>query len=701
MTKIVKNHVGVLVEKNAFVDEGDGVVSFPRGLVISDNSEQRNGTRYDIKSMDLSEYGGQVTADHFDRLENIIAGVEGLSKVGSKVIVKKINYLVKENPLARLAYNLLLSPKVPTNFSIETYGPWPTEEDRVYKDAKLIGLSQVVVGNNKSATVNSIVRNSIEQAKEDGLDTSELEKELELDAKEKDIKIEQTHKGEKEEDADKNNNNNDKDKEEMTFVTIKNGREFAVKISYTNAAGDTVETELAPNATLDVSSDQQERVEKQINDAEAPAVPAPAGDDDKGDDEEKGGVSENKLAELIANALKPMQEQMTKLEQSAFDKGAKKPEFKKQDNGVKNAKNEFASMSWQERHGKQINAAWDILKRHDQSKWAELNAINEVNLEGLKEKGLVQNSMTITDFGNFVISQEMLTDIEGNRNDYTPLVNATNWKETLSTQMAWITRSGDISMEEVEFCDDDNDGNLKPISEYGAEIDTANLFELAAVTPVCNAATRFLAVDLLSDVAAGYRNDYDRKRAQLVVARLEQAVEGNGNSVVYDTNPSVEALVSLLQAYAQIAQTTPNGTFILNNSSYASILAYALRAGISGPLSQIFTTGDQPRMFGRPYIIVSDDLLPSLDTAATVSFTVEGQTVTVNHAVFYADLSKFTGRTSGGLQYDLSTEASYEDGGQVKSAYQRNELVLRGSFFRGGAITDPTRVAGILAPGVS
>ena len=139
----------------------------------------------------------------------------------------------------------------------------------------------------------------------------------------------------------------------------------------------------------------------------------------------------------------------------------------------------------------------------------------------------------------------------------------------------------------------------------------------------------------------------------------------------------------------------------MNNSSYATILAYALRAGVQGPLSSIFTTGEQPLMFGRPYIVVSDDLMPSLDSASTVQIAVEGQTVTVNHAVFYADLSKFTGRTSGGLQYDLSTEAAYEDNGTVKSAYQRNELVLRGSFFRGGAITDPTRVAGVTSPGVS
>lgn len=694
MPKIQKNHVGVLVEKNAFVDEGDGVVSFPKGLVITDNSEQRNGTKYDIKSMVLDEYQGQVTADHYDRLDMTIAGVEGLAKVGSKVIVKKLNYLVKENPLARLAYNLLLSPKVPTNFSIETYGPWPDDEDRTYYDAKLIGLSQVVVGNNKSAKVNSIIANSIEQAKEDGLDTTELEEKLN---EEKQFSVEANHGSDVKE--DNTNNNKDKDNSDMKFVTIKNSRDFAVKVKYKNAAEDETETEVPAGGSVDVSDDQQEAVENQLKEAVAPKKEEPAA---KKDDE----PAENALTKAIKEALAPIQAKLDAVEQNQFDAKAVVPEFKKALDKEQNefrgkVSNEYKEMDWQERHGKQINAAWDLLKSHKPDAAQILNDINEVNLAELKKEGVVKNSMTISDFGNFVISRELLAEIEGCRNDYTPLVNATQWKETLSTQFAWLKRSGDISMEEVEFCDDGANGNLKPISEYSASIQTANLQELAAVTPVCNAATRFLAADLLGDVAAGYRNDYDRKRAQLVIARLEQAIEENGNSVIFDTNPNVEALVSLLNAYKEIANCTPNGTFIMNSSSHATILAYALRAGISGPLAQIFVSGDVPTMFGRPYLVVSDDLMPSLDSASTVTIQVEGVNVVVNHAIFYGNLSNFTGRTSGGLMYDLSTEAAYEDNSVVKSAFQRNELVLRGSFFRGGAIKDTDQVAGVRSPGVS
>lgn len=687
--------MGVLVEKNAFVDNGDGTVTFPQGLVITDDSEQRNGTKYDIKSMDLSEYGGQVTADHMDMLDRVIAGVDGVKKVGNKVIVKKLNYLVKENPLAQLAYNLLISNKVPTNFSIETYGPWPDEEDRIYYNAKLVGLSQVVIGNNKNAKVNAIIQNSIEQSKENGLDTTELEEQL---ISEKEITIDVAHKSE--EKVSDHNNNSNKEATDMTFVTIKNSREFAVTVKHKNAAGDEVETRIKAGGTLDVSDDQQEAVENQVKNAEAPQKkeekPAAKKDDDK--------KSEQTLAEAVAEAMKPMQDKLTQMEQNQFDAKAAVPEFKKaldkENNEFRGTKKEeYAAMDWQDRHAKQINAAWDLLKRHDNSAIEVLNDLNEVNLAALKKENIVKNSVSIADFGNFVISPELLSEIQGFRNDYTALINATSWKETLSTQMAWLLRSGDISMDEVGFLDDTD--NLKPISEYSAEIKTSDLMELAAVTPVCNAATRFLAADLLGDVAAGYRNDYDRKRAQLVVARIQQALNTTGNTVPYGVTADVDGITALLDAYKKISNTTPNGTFVMNSQSHATIMGFALRAGISGPLANIFVNGDVPTMFGRPYIIVSDDLMPSVDTAETKSFTVEGSTVTVTAAIFYGDLSKFTGRTSGGLNYDLSTEAAYEVDGTVKSAYQRNELVLRGSFFRGGAILDPARFAGILAPGVS
>ena len=171
---IVKNQVEVT--KNSYNDEGEGVVSFPNGLCISDNNIQRNGTRYDIDSLDISKYQGQLTADHEDKLKNIIGRVEGVEKKDGRLTVNKIVYAVKQNPYARLAYDLLVGG-FSNAFSTETVGPSANSTDGTLYNHELVGLSQVVCPNNYSAIINT-VRNSLEKAKEDGLDVSGVEEEL-------------------------------------------------------------------------------------------------------------------------------------------------------------------------------------------------------------------------------------------------------------------------------------------------------------------------------------------------------------------------------------------------------------------------------------------------------------------------------------------------------------------------------------------
>jgi len=611
--------LGVHIEKNALVDDGDGLVRFPSGLTITDDSTQKNGTRYDIPSMDISNYKGNITADHVDRLDHIIGKAIGVAKQGAKVTIDGIRFAVKENALAKTAYDLLKGGFV-TDFSIETFGPPPTEEG-VYYGARLIGLSAVVVGNNDNASYLNSVHKSIEQSKEQGLDTKEVETLFKVD------------------------NSN-----------VKENKEMATEV--------------------------KEDVKKVEEKSEATDL--------------------NAITEAIKTAVEaatsPLQEKIESMEKQAFDKAAEEPKFKKESNGIVSETSKLASMDSEERTVNQIESARRMLVSYDQDAAKELRAINEFNLSELKKEGLVKNALTIADFGNFVICRELLEEIQGCRNDYTPLVDAVNWRETLSTQFAWLTRNGDINMQNVAMCEPNN---LKPISEYGATIRTADLEELAAVTPVCNAATRFLAADLLGDVSLGYRTDYDRKRAQLVIARLEQAVEANGNSVIYDVNPASDGLVSFVSVWQELCSCTSNGVFIMSCTSWGEFVKQAIRAGVNGPLANLVQNNAQEQIFGKRVIVVSDDLLPALNSAQTRVFQVDGVNVTVNHAVFYVDLNNFTGRISGGLQYDLSTEAAYEDGGVVKSAYQRNELVLRGSFFRGGAILDNSQVAGLLSPGVS
>lgn len=745
---IVKNKVEVT--KNSYSDEGDGVVSFPNGLCISDNNVQRNGTRYDIDSLDISRYQGQLTADHEDKLKNIIGRVEGVEKKNGRLTVNKIVYAVKQNPYARLAYDLLVGG-FSNAFSTETVGPSANDVDGTLYNHELVGLSQVVCPNNYSAVINT-VRNSLEKAKNDGLDVSGIEEEI-LNTGE--TKVENDTKIVDEVEITKVNDDGTVEAvvegEEMTLTpdaeTMESIEENEAKIE--NKAEkddkDDEETEEIVDETEDKDTDgASQETEEDIKEIEIEKVDVDDEDDKKKKNSaeemltNKNEISDAEVKELFAkidnltklvekateveapiesveeiveddlnqteskienNLIEETQMDKTEIQNAVAEalKGyfanaveAKAPEFKKDENSAA-----FADMDWKGRYNKQVNAAWEAFRAGSIEARKTLNEINEVNLNALKEAGIAKNSMTIASMGNFVIPPEMYREIVGKRTDYTAILNATDWRETDSLEFAWLKRNGDIDMKNVALCDDGANGNLKPISEYTAEPMTGKLEEMAAVTVVCNAATRFFAVDLLADVAAGYRNDYDRKRAQLVIARLEQAVLESGQSVDYAPTTDTAAMVAWLQAIAEISDATTNGTLVFNNKTFAQLKAHALEAGVNGPLSHIFTDGEIPQIFGTPYIVVPNDLMPTIESADAIAFTIDGKSVPITHAVFYADLSEFVGYTSGGLQYDVATEASYEVNGVVRSAYQRNELVLRGSFFRGGAVKDATRVSGI------
>lgn len=741
---IVKNQVEVT--RNSYHDDGEGVVSFPNGLCISDNNIQRNGTRYDIDTLDISKYQGQLTADHEDKLKNIIGRVEGVSKKDGRLTVNKIIYAVKQNPYARLAYDLLVGG-FSNAFSTETVGPSANDMDGTLYNHELVGLSQVVCPNNYSAVVNT-VRNSLEKAKNDGLDVSGIEEEfltvkeeknMDEDSKKEEVietpeteiveteevVVEETPAEEVKTEVVENKASEKKEDEKETIEV----KEVEVEADDDKEKSE----EKSEEKTEEVVEEEKEKDDKKKNDAEeakeeAEAEPEAVDNEISdeqvsqlfekidnltdlvektlGEDPKVEGVEEiveddlNETTEKVNNNNEEVQKMDKEEIQNAVAEALKgyfansaeatEPEFKKDENSA-----ELSEMTWQDRYNKQVNSAWEAFRAGSIEARKTLNEINEVNLNALKEAGIAKNSMTIASMGNFVIPPEMYREIIGKRTDYTAIIDATDWRETDSLEFAWLKRNGDIDMKNVEMCDDGENGNLKPISEYTATPMTGKLEEMAAVTVVCNAATRFFAVDLLADVAAGYRNDYDRKRAQLVIAKLEEAVEESGQSVKYAPDTDTAAMVAWLEAIAEISDASTNGTLVFNNKTFAQLKAHALEAGVNGPLSHIFTDGEIPQIFGTPYIVVPNDLMPTIESEDKISFIVEGETVDITHAVFYADLSQFVGYTSGGLQYDVATEASYEVNGTVRSAYQRNELVLRGSFFRGGAVKDASRVSGI------
>jgi hypothetical protein len=619
----IKNSYGITVETNSIKDKGDGkTIEFTNGLTITDDSEQRNGTRYDIKSMDISEYDGMITADHSMSISEIIGKTYGVRKIRNRVIVEGIEFATEISALAKFAYDMIKAGYA-RNFSIETFGKYPDDEG-VYHESKLVGLSLVTLGNNRSAAINELATNSLNESKKLGLDTKNLEQ---------------------------------------------------LVLSQSN---------LITEKTME--KETEVKVETPV---ETPVVETP---------KEETPVEKK---DEVAEAVNSMKAEIASLKKTIFDNSATEPKFKKAVTG-----NSVTDMGWKQRYGKQVASAWALLKQHDFAAGQVLSDINKFNLEELQKAGKVDNTLTIADFGSFVISPELLTQIEGVRSDFASLLARFPFQDTLSLQMAWLNRASDISMSEVEMCDDGANGNLKPISEYTATIRTSNLHELAAVTPVCNAATRFLAVDLLSDVATGYRNDFDRKKAQLVIARLQQAVDTTGQTIVYNTSTTgatagVNALTSFIDVIASITNEITGGVWIMNEASKWEIIKRAVASGLSGDVLGVVKSGDLSPILGSPSIIVPNELMPTLNTAGTKTFTVEGVSVTINKAVFYVNPSVWSGRTSGGLMYDLSTDAAYEDGATVKSAFQRNELVLRGSFFRGGAVRDTSRVSALQAAGLS
>ena len=362
--------------------------------------------------------------------------------------------------------------------------------------------------------------------------------------------------------------------------------------------------------------------------------------------------------------------------------------------------------NWRKRYNEQIACAWNAYRLHNIDAAQKLAKINKFNFEEKKNK--IENGsnievMTIETADDFVLPYEVDNMIHGKRTNYSAILNAVEYQTTDRLTFAWATREGDIDMQNVALCDDGEDGNLKPISTYELKKGVAQMEELAAVTPICDNATKYLAVDILSDVAAGYRNDYDRKLAQLVIVRMQQAVNKTGNSVELEGTTSIEKLVEFIKATTKVSDAVVNGTFVFNAKTKAQLVEYLFSAAAEGELGKdTMTTGEFPTIFGYPYIVVPNDLMPTLGEGDVKSFkamnneTGNIDTVTINSPVFYGDLDEFRGKVSGGLKYDVSAEAAYEVAdGSVRSAWQRNELILRGSFLRGGYIANQGAFAGL------
>lgn len=163
MSKTFKN-VAKIAVKNAR-ETDNGTITFAEPLAITDDSRQWNNTRYDIDSLDITPYDGTVTADHGQKISDVIGKIVNLRKEGNKILIDGIRFAVNENPLAVLAKNLMKGGFV-TGVSIETIGDDP-DDTLTWKNHALCGLSVVAHPNNKNAY--AVISNSVAEAKSYGL----------------------------------------------------------------------------------------------------------------------------------------------------------------------------------------------------------------------------------------------------------------------------------------------------------------------------------------------------------------------------------------------------------------------------------------------------------------------------------------------------------------------------------------------------
>ncbi len=655
-----KNQIDVLIDKNKIIDDGEGTLTFRGGLTLTDESEQRNGTQYDIKEMDLSKFDGTVFADHDYSVTAIVGKAIGVAKRAKRVVADSVQFAIKESSLARFVYEMVKSGYI-NAVSIGTVGELDYETG-IYHNAELLEFSFVGLGNNRNAKIQQLAKNTLEASEKDGIETNQLRSFLTKN----NVLVEKTEEPEIKEKG----------------ITMNRLEELRAKKN-------------------DGTITEDETKELEVEEGEKPTgvEPAPQGDQNK-------SILDaiNKIGESFAT----LKDEVAEIKQSAFDKGAKEPEFKL--GGDKKVATSFdtqlSAMNWQDRAQMQVENFFKGTKQGNMEAMQKLAKINEFHKQRLIEEGrIAKNVMGMTEFGNFVTSPEMLTQIEGYRTDFSALLSLFPYTETNSLTMAWLSRSGEIDMQSVEMCDDDADGNLKPISEYEATQRTKTLEEMAAVTPVCTAATIFLAADLLQDAAAGYRNSYERNLARGIIAALELAAEDNDDASFAESGDltnqagALAWLGDVRKAIFAISQG--DGLLVMNEATYGILWNALLLAGNGAVMSQEGLAGNMPTLWTKRVVVVPNELMPTIgDTGTYKTFVIDGANVVINHAIFYVNPTNFSGRQNGGLRYDLSTEAAYEINGETRSAFQRNEIVLRGSMFRGAVIRDNSRVGAVRAGAV-
>lgn len=669
-----KVRLNVTVNSAALSEQDEYLVLFDTPQVITNGTVQKDGSFYDISSLDVSGFTGKVYGDHFYGYKDVLGTIVGLRKDesapnGGAITIDGIRF-AKNHPDALLARDLVVQNLL--ELSIGTIGY--TDDDGKRTDHRLIDLSIVGMGNNDYTTVNMR-----ELAAQNGFDLSNYK---------------------------------------LTEVTSMKTKVNSADEPKKDGQPDTQQGQQVTEAPANPGTDPQIKVDPNAEPVREPAVaPQPAVEPAKAPAEQQPGNADNSVSRADFDALKAL---LTNMSTPAKPQAGGTIETNSLQTGSP-VSDKVKNMKAGERLYKQIT-----LERSGQKQSAEYEAINAANLEDL----VAHNYMDDTDasVGGLVPPYQLLDKITGCTTSYDKLLSQFGFNE-MGLTYGWNQRVGDIEFTPLDYCAPSDE------SDFETELQTRTQERLATHTVICNKVTRFSPTNVVNMVAQRYQVAYKKALAAQFIAELQVAVtkreagltRTGGTNIAADPNGSQaypgsgqEArLTALAGVFDSLLDCADNGLLLMNASTASKLIIDlgVTATGASGSDGQV-SVRNYDRLanaLGAPIVIVPRDLLPTLGSGSTVTIPRSanaGGNVTVNQAIFYLESQNWQGVTNGGLLFDIDSFASYEvavtrpvgGGGsgtvsviETRSAKQRGETVLFGEMYRGGGVLDWRYVGGIAA----
>lgn len=708
-----------------------GIVKFPGGLVIADGSKMRSGLQYDIESLDIDNFDGTLTADHNDKeITHLIGRVHGLRKVGQKLVVDAIEYAINANPLARVVHDLTVQG-FSKGFSIGTIKAKLSQDGKLH-NGELFGLSQVILPDNYNTYATAIASSfkdgqavalkmsdegsaleNLNAAQDDtnpqvASSANELLQELtsSMDVKDttlmaKDIapvpeaEVEPILSAAEtpapiDPAADPQDPVDESQVEEIdsTQQAIEKLQSDVTDIQ--NDAAEKDEAMLNMAASITTVTEEVEEVKADLEEIKNPDAEPELEDESEAEpiDESESDIIESAAPiETITPTVEgPLTHNMTREEVLAIVAEAQ----------VREAEPAFApapvaaSGNYRDKLTHQFGLAVKATRDLDVAAYAELREINKTNYDAQLEAGKITSSLKLEDMGNFVVAPEVIEEVQRKQTNYSDFVNTITWKDGSSLKLTWLNGDDEIDMVHVEtgaYNSEVSDSDLqKPNQEVNYSVGEAELEEVAKTTGISLNTLKYAAVDILGDITRLFGVDYDRKRAQLLVVRFQEAVTATGQETAWDPSAGLE---SLELAVADVVEGP--GYLVMTTKSHAKLKA----AAIAEQAPEIYAGLKNKDFSGTPIVTVSSDILPTIGTAETKTFAVWGVNKTVTAPVFFYD-PEAVAASATALEFDVDGRASYTSHGVLRSAFENNEVAIRGSFLRAAAVTIPTAVSAIV-----